>query len=253
MSRAFKAILRREMSSIIHSPIVYVVAVCFLALFGFSVWWTANLMVKGVAGAGTGSTVLHDLFAGFFFWLANLIVVPVITMRVFSEEKRSGTLESLMTTPVSELEVVMAKFTATLLFYACLWLPTLGYGYILQSLGVDLAVLDFGALAGAYIGLLFVGASFVAMGLCCSAVSANQMVSAILCFSLLSGYFMLGLLPYASKVAWIKELSTYFSPILHMLDFSRGAIDSRGVVIFLSATTVFLFTTVQLLSVRRWK
>jgi len=247
--RTFLTIWKREVDSFFLSPVAYTVMVFFLLILGFGFWFEANLMSTGY----NGITVLKEIFGGFFFWLANLIVVPLITMRVFSEEKKSGTLESLMTTPVSDRTVVWAKYFGVYFFYVVLWLPTIAYPFILNYLTGQELLLDPGMLIGTYLGVFLLGSMFVSIGVFSSSLSNNQIVAGMISFCILTALFMFGFLPYFSKVAWIREVSTYFSSIQHMLDFSRGAIDTRPIVYNLTTTLLMIFFTTRVLESRQWK
>jgi len=244
---------KREVNGFFLSPVAYIVTCFFLVIMGFALWWTVGLLSKGALTGITQATMLNDLFSGFFFWLGNLIVVPLITMRSFSEEKKSGTLEALMTTPVNDRAVVMAKFLGCLTFYAILWLPTVGYGFVLHHLGIDLQQFDWRMVAVAYLGVLLVGALFISFGLASSASTSNQLVAAMISFSMIFALLLIGLLPYAAKATWVQETTTYFSTSFHMLDFSRGVIDSRALVYYLSGIALFLYLALKITESRRWK
>src|SRR5439155_6578002 len=118
---------------------------------------------------------LTDMFYAIdFFWLVILVGPPVITMRLFALEKFSGTFETLMTSPVSDLQVVLAKFTAGLVFYAVIWLPLLGCIYLVRYYSNDPAALDVGAVGGTFLGITLLGGLFISLGCCASALTRSQ-------------------------------------------------------------------------------
>jgi len=244
--RAFLMLWRREVAAYFLSPIAYITTIFFLVIMGFSFWLLANVMASGPAGAA----VMRELFCSFFFWLCLLIVVPVLTMRLLAEERRVGTLETLMTAPVSEAAVVLGKFAGALTFFAVMWIPTAAYVWILRTFSAASAPVDFGAVAAGYLGTLLVGMFYLAVGLFCSALTRNQIVAAIMAFALIGIAFLAGFLPYLSRSAW-SHVGLYLSSVSHMLDFARGAVDTRPVVLYLSSTAFFLFATARVLAARK--
>lgn len=248
--RAFFTLWRRELAAYFLSPIAYVVACCFLALMGFSFWMLVSVLMQGPGGV----TVMEELFGrSIFFWLALLMTTPLLTMRLFAEERRAGTLETLLTAPVSDAAVVLAKYAGALSFFVAMWLPTALYVVALHHYSPQTTPLDPGPLLGGYLGTLLLGAFYLAVGLACSVLTRNQLVAAILCFVLLALGFFAGFTPYLARAERLRELSVYFSSVQHMLDFSRGAIDTRPIVLYLSLTAWTLFATIKLLGARSWK
>jgi len=250
--RAFGVLLRRELAALFLSPVAWAALTFFLVVMGVSFWMLLDLLVRG-AEASTGGSVVGQLLGSIFFWLALLILAPVITMRAFAEEYRSGTFELLMTAPVSEGVVVLAKYAAALLFYLALWLPTLMYPAILQGLQPYGAPTDLGALASGYLGVLLIGAAALAVGLLASALSRHQVTAALGSFAVLCVFFLVGFLPYLPdgelRPGWIH----YASGVSHLLDFARGVVDTRPIAFYLINTVWLLWVTVKVLEGRRWK
>lgn len=245
--RRFLVLWRRELAGYFLTPSVYIVAMCFLALIGFSFWTLTGLLVRGV----TATAVLRELFGSIFFWIALLLVAPALTMRLFAEERRSGTFETLMTTPVRPVEAVLAKYAGALTYYAFLWLPPCSYGLVLRLVSPSEMPLDPGALAAGYLGAMLVGAFFLAVGLLASALTRNQLVAAVMTFALLVSFFSAGFLPFVSFNESVQQIGPYVSAVQHMLDFSRGAVDSRPVVFYVINTAWFLFAAVRVVEGRR--
>ena len=245
----FFTLWRKELSGYFLSPIAYVVTIFFLAIMGIVFWLLASALVDGPAGI----SVMNLLFATPFFWMVILVVVPVLTMRLIAEEKKSGTLETLLTAPVTDVAVVLAKYCGAVSFYVVLWLPTFSYIFILRKFSSVVAPIDLGPMLGGYVGAFLVGLFFIAVGLFCSALTSNQIVAAIMTFSLVGGLFFAGMFQYVSHSEWVKDLSTYISCYSHMSEFSRGAIDTRPIVFYLSGAAFMLFATVKVVESRKWK
>jgi len=184
------------------------------------------------------------MFGGtIFFWLYLLFVVPVITMRLLAEERRTGTLEVLLTSPISEGQVVIGKFLAGFVFYLFLWLPTWVYVAILASH----AKIDFGPVWTGYLGIALLGLLFLSVGLLTSALVRNQIIAAILAFAVLVVVFSVGLVENLASGAALKGALGYMNLWSHMDDFAKGIVDSRHVVYDLSLTGLFLFLATKAL------
>jgi ABC-2 type transport system permease protein len=243
-------LFRRELGSFFLSPIAYITMVFFLAVMGFGFWFYVNLQQSGF----TAMEFVIKLHAdNLFTWIALLVVAPVITMRTFSEEKKSGTLETLMTAPVGDWEVVLAKFLGALAFYLVMWLPTLAYPLLLNKFSTTTITLDVGALAAAHLGGLLVAAVHLAIGVLCSTLTANQIVAAIMAFAVTVMLFFIGFMPMVSNIEWVRRLTAVVSGVMHMRDFSRGILDSRSLVFYLSTLALVLFAAVRVVEARRWK
>ena len=247
--RCFMPLWRRELSAYFLSPMAYVVTIFFLVVMGFSFWLLASILAQGEGGV----TVMKELFGSVFFWLAVLVVSPLLTMRLLAEEKRSGALEALMTAPVTDTEVVLAKYMGALSFYIAMWAPTLLYAYILRHFSSAAAPIDFGPVMSGYLGSLLIGAFYLSVGLFCSSLTRNQIVAAMMCFALLSVAFFAGFLPYVSRHFVVQEISGYLSSVTHMLDFSRGAVDTRPIVFCVTISALMLFATIKVMESRKWK
>jgi ABC-2 type transport system permease protein len=247
--KTFFTLWRKEMASYFLSPIAYVTMMFFLLVMGVSF----SLLVSVMASGSVGVTIMKELFSSIFFWLAMLIVAPVLTMRLFAEEKRSGTIETLMTAPVTDTAVVLAKYAGAMTFFAILWLPTASYAFILKAFSPLTAPVDLGPMLGGYVGAFLVGAMYIATGLFCSSMTNNQIVAAIMCFAMTCVAFFAGFIPYIARSELLRDFGGYVSSISHMLDFSRGAVDTRPVVFCLTVSALMLFATIKVIESRRWK
>ena len=190
-----------------------------------------------------------------FFWLVLLMVSPVITMHTFAQEKSSGTFETLMTTPVSDMQVVLSKFIGSYLFFLIAFLPTLLYPFIVKQYAHEAIAVDIGAVFCLGFGIGLFGAFFMAMGCFASSLTRSQIVAAVLTFATGTSLFILGYLTdlHPSDMKWWHLTLQHVSMLRHMQDFSTGIIDSRHVIYYVSLTGVFLFFTLKSIESRRWK
>jgi ABC-2 type transport system permease protein len=239
--RKLLALVNRELLAYFSSPLAYVVLTAFLFVNGYVFY----LIVAFLNDPRTPAMApLKLIFGGtIFFWLYLLFVVPVITMRLLAEERRSGTLEVLLTSPVSEGQVVAGKLFAAFVFYVFLWVPTLAYVAILASR----ARLDYGPVASGYLGIALLGAMFLSVGLLTSSLVRNQIIAAILAFAILIVLFSLGLVENLVTNATLKGALGYMNLWNHMDDFGRGIVDTRHVVYNLSLTGFFAFLATRAL------
>lgn len=241
------ALLRKEISSFLSSLIGYIVITVFLLINGLFLWifeGEFNILNLGYAN-------LDGLFmiAPFVF----LFLVPAITMRTFAEEKRTGTIELILTKPLTEFRIIMAKFLAGLILVLFSLLPTLIYVFSVYQLGLPKGNLDMGGIWGSYIGLLFLAASFVAIGLFASAISENQIVSFLVavffCGFLYIGFEFVYSLDLFGKVdLFIKSLGINE----HYRSMSRGVLDTRDILYFLGVIALFLLLSKFFIERRKW-
>jgi ABC-2 type transport system permease protein len=196
-------------------------------------------------------TPLRLFFGGtIFFWLFLLFVVPVITMRLIAEERRSGTIEVLLTSPVTEYQVVLGKFFAALLFYIALWLPTLLYVVILKRH----SEIDLGPVLSGYLGVLLLGVLFLAVGTLASTLSDNQLIAAIIAFAAMVLLFSIGLVEQLmTSSSLLRDALAHMNLWTQMDDFAKGIVDSRHVVYQLSMGALFLFLAAKSLEVKKWR
>ena len=245
--RSLLAILVRELRSYFLSPLAYVVAALLLLVNGAVFWLIVSYLNDPRAGIGAPL----ELFFGqtVFFWLVLLFVAPVLTMRLLAEERRSGTIEVLMTAPVSEGKVVVGKYLAALVFYLFLWLPTVVYAVILSRY----SEVDWGPVASGYVGIAGIGALLLAAGVLASSLSRSQLVAAVLTFALAGPLFAIGFLEFLFTGDAARELFSYLSLPRHMEDFSRGIVDSRRLVYYVSVSALFLFLAARALAAKKWR
>jgi len=246
----FLCLLKKELRTCFYSPIAYVVMFFFWVLTGGNFIWLLSQLAHGESL--TLATQL--MFSGPMLTFALPVVVPLITMRLFAEERKLGTLEALLTTSVRVPELVLAKFAGALIFYIVLWLPAFAYVYIQNYLCPPevIGFPDGGALWAGAIGVVLVGALYIAVGLFMSSLTSNQIVAAISGFAVLFGAFLGTMyMAYTAQHPGIRILGQYFSSFAHMMDFARGVVDSRIVVMYLTHTAWFLFAAVKIVESKR--
>jgi ABC-2 type transport system permease protein len=184
-----------------------------------------------------------------------VLIFPLITMRTYADEFRMGTIETLTTAPVADWQVVLSKFLGALVFYVILWLPSLLYFVSFTQITGKQAALAAGAFGGSYLLLLLIGAFYVALGCLASALTNEQINAAVMTFVAIFGFFVTGLLGFIlnSPSQAVRDVISYFSAVEHMTDFSKGMVDSRPIVWYLSMTVLVLFINLQVFQYRKWK
>jgi ABC-2 type transport system permease protein len=232
-------IARRELSSYFVSPIAYVAMAIFLVVCGVAFWPDFQ------SGQPAEMRHLFDTMV----WVL-VAIIPLLCMGLLAQEWAGGTIETLMTAPIGETDVVLGKFFGSLGFFLVLLMPTLLYVILLRAYGRP----DFGPIVSGYIGIILVGALFISVGLMCSSITRSQVVAAAAAAGIL---YAITIVPY--QVAGLATLSPFWRKVADQCvfrryaDFSKGIIDSGNVMFFLVATSVVLFLTVKILESRRWK
>jgi gliding motility-associated transport system permease protein len=249
--RKFVVLLGREVRGYFYSPIAYIVLFFFLLVAGVDFYFQISFMNQ----RQMQYTVQEAFFNSIFFWFAFVLIFPLITMRLFAEEFKLGTIEPLMTAPIRDWQVVLAKFSGALVFYIVLWLPTLLYFVFFQKITHQTAAAAFGAYWGSYVMLLILGMFYISVGCFASVMTKNQMVAAIISFCTITLLFFLGLVQFIllDVSSATRSFLAYFSAIEHMGTFSRGIIDTRPIAFYLSMTVVMLFLTHQVFQSRKWR
>ena len=249
--RKFLILLSREIKSYFYSPIAYVVLCFFLLMMGMAFYMGLLYLSSGP----TEVTVVESFFNTVPFWFGFVLIFPLITMRLFAEEFKLGTIESLMTAPVTDAQVVLSKFCGAVLFYVILCLPTVAFFYVFHLLTKSPAANAPGAYCGAYLMLFLMGTFYISIGCVASVITRDQIIAAVISFVAIATLFFVGLLgfylPHVTPA--VRDFLNYFSSIEHMGDFSRGMIDSRPIVYYLSMTTLMLVITYQIFQSRKWK
>ena len=241
------SLFKKEINGFLNSLIGYIVIIVFLVVIGLLLWVVPlqfNILDFGYAS-------IDGLFilAPFMF----LFLIPAITMRSFADERKSGTIELLMTQPLTDLQVILAKYFAGVVLVIFSLVPTLIYVISVYRLGLPAGNLDMGGMWGSYIGLLFLGSTFVAIGIFASSISDNQVVSFIIAV-FLSAFFYIGFeLFYAFILSGKTGLAIQSLGInAHYSSISRGVVDTRDLIYFISISAFFILLTKISLESRKW-
>ncbi len=242
--RTFFVLWKRELAALFLSPIAYVMLMFFLLVTGCGFYWLVKENLE-LTRAVQGLMVV--------IWFCMLIVLPILTMRTFAEERKNGTFETMLTAPVRESSVVLAKFAGVLTFFLMMCAPTLLYLLIVRYLAPETALLlDPGPVVGGYWVIGLVASAFIALGLLASALTSNQIIAAISTFSIMSVIFFGGLFePHLSKNPLVRDIGGYLSSALHLMEAARGIFDTRTILLYLSLTLLFLFGTIKAVEARR--
>lgn len=244
---AFFPLFRKEISFFFFTPVAYAVGFFFLLSTGFGLWSTAG----NLAQKGADDPLASLLFGSPAYWLAMAILCPLLTMGLFSEERRRNTLETLLTAPVSETEVVLAKYFGALCAFVVLWLPTLAYGSILSASGISVDPADWGPVWSGYLGTALVGAFFLAAGLLCSLLARHQAIAAVASLAVLGSLVFAGSPWVHIPLEDARAAFLWISPWNHVSAFASGVFDSRTILWYASATALALFLSVRCLEARR--
>ncbi len=234
------AIMQRELLALFYSPIAYIVIAGFLLLTGILV------LVTGSFAPGQPAT-LRSFFA--FTPYVLTMIIPAITMRLISEEYRSGTIETLMTAPISDAQMVIGKYLAAVFFYAIMLIGTLVYLVILASYGNP----DIGASLASYLGLLLLGSAFLGFGMFTSSLTKNQIVAWII------GTVPLMLLVWFSAFiasrteGLLRDAIQRINVERHLDQFNRGLVTSESVVFFVASAALFVFLSIKVVESKRWR
>lgn len=249
--RKFYTLFLRELRSYFYSPIAYVVLVFFLLVSGADFYFQVSFMNQ----RPLTYSIQEAFFNSVFFWFAFVLIFPLLTMRLFAEEFKLGTIEPLMTAPVRDWQVVLSKFFGALVFYIVLWIPTLLYFALFQKITHQPAAASTGAYLGSYAMVVLLGMFYLSIGCLASALTKNQIVAAIISFCVITLLFFLGLVQFIilDISGATRDFLGYFSALEHMGTYSRGIIDTRPIVLYLSITMLVLMFTHQAFQSRKWR
>lgn len=240
----FFTLLSHEIRMLLVNPSTYIAATAFLVFMGF----IFTGILESYSKAPQETSPAHVFFQ--LFWLPVFFMVPLLTMKCLAEERRLGTIETLLTTPVTTTEVVLGKYSAAYLLYLGLWGATCGFFYILHRFAGDARFIDAGPLFGGYCFIAISGLLFIALGVFASSLSRNQAVAAVLCFTLLFALLIGG--RFLQDAAWLdrdaltgfKAAVDYAQVFQHYEDFTRGVVDTRQLLFYLSGTVLALIFSI---------
>jgi ABC-2 type transport system permease protein len=240
----FFTLLSHEIRMLLVNPSTYIAAVLFLGIMGF----VFTGILESYSKAPQEVPPAHVFFN--LFWLPVFFMVPLLTMKCLAEERRLGTIETLLTTSVTTTEVVLGKYSAAYLLYLALWGSTGGFFYILKKFASDPRLIDAGPLVGGFIFIAVSGLLFVAIGVFASSLSRNQAIAGIMSFTMLFG-LIFGV-RFLSDASWlnrevlhpVKAAVDYAQIFSHYEDFTRGIIDTRQLLFYVSGTVLALIFSI---------
>ena len=240
------SILNKEISGFFSSLVAYITIAVFLLVTGLFLWVfpDSSILEYGYAGLDSFFNIAPYVF---------MFLIPAITMRSLAEERKDGTFELLATRPITDWQIVFGKFLASLTIVVLTLLPTLIYYVSVYQLGITKGNIDSGAVIGSYIGLILLGGAFTSIGLFASSLGKNQIiaftVSVFLCFFTFSGFDSL------SQIISLQGIGAFLTGLginQHYQSISRGVLDTRDLIYFLTFSTLFLLLTKTILGGRKW-
>jgi len=255
------AVYRKEMSHYFVSPVAYIIVAVFLILTAYFFNRLLILIIQeafqasfeeGQFGGGAAFDVPSLVMRNFFGVLSTLLLflTPMLTMSVYAEERRRGTMELLMTSPVTDLEIVLGKFFASLTLLVIMLLPTaVGFAYMLRHTE---PAAPWRVLGSEYLGVLLLGGALLALGSFFSSITESQLIAAMLSFGAILLLWVLDFGSQADSSAWASGLE-YLSVFRHYDDFTRGVIDTSNVIFYLSFIFLGVFLTVRSVDSMRWR
>ena len=246
--RNVPVLLRREWNAYFSSVLGYIVLLFFLVVMGV----TFGVIVSYLNRGPTQLTAMKIMFS--MFWLPSLVIVPMITMRLLAEEKRAGTIEMLMTAPVTDFEVVFAKYLGAVSLYILMWGLTGLYVLVLRHFSGGATALDLGPIASGYLGVLVIGQFFIAIGLLASSLTKNQIAAALMSFAaIFMLLIVLNWLSFLFPGGPFGNVFRFLSAFEHMEDFARGIVDIRPLVLYGSGTVLAIFLATRVVESRKWR
>ncbi len=254
----FKTLYFRELRVYLCTPFGWVILACTMALLGFCLQAVLQIMSKA-----TGEGVMYYMLNNINFWFYFIFIFPLITMRSLAEEERQGTLEGLLTAPVTTTQVILGKYFASYTFYLILWTPLLLYPWMSHLANVytncRYGIIAEGEITylmadwiGPYCILALMGTLFVAVGLLCSAMTRSQIIAGILCTSFMISFYFLGRVTELWGEFPAAPIFHYMSCTEQVSSFSRGLLDSRPAVLYLSLAVLTLALVKRVVDHRRW-
>ncbi len=231
------AITKKELRSFFYSPVAYIIITVFLIITGGFSFWT--YFQEGVLSYTKVFSTISMIY---------IFMIPIISMRAFSEEKKSGTIELLLTKPITDMQLTLGKFFSLVILNIIALLPTVIYFFVLSSFGK----LDIGAIITSYLGIILLASLYVAICLFFSSMTQHQIIAGIMSFPVIAFlfllYYFLPLIP-----AKLAGFLSYIAPNFHLDSFSKGVIDTGSIVYFLSGILIFIFLTRTSLESRKWQ
>jgi ABC-2 type transport system permease protein len=247
--RGFWPIFKREIFALFVTPLAWVLITSFLLLQGLHFFLiVVNYSAAPAESLGDSGPVQAFFGQTMLLYVPLLLVCPMLTMRLFAEERRSGTIETLLTAPVGTVGVVLAKYAAVVVTYMAMWAPTVLYIVILARTGD----VDWRVVGTSYLSVLLIGAGYLSLGIMTSALTQSQLTAAVLSALAIAGLFFFGLAEFIVPDGPAHAIATHVSAWTQMNDASRGLLDSRRLVFDATVVLLPLFVTVRAVEAWRW-
>ncbi|MEM9157737.1 MAG: ABC transporter permease [Verrucomicrobiota bacterium] len=248
--RHYFTLLRNELWKLIISPSAYIAAFLFLLIMGF----VYQLLLEEFAQNPQEDTPSVLFFRLFF--LPVFFMVPLLTMRSVAEERSSGTIETLLTTPVTVTEIILAKFSAGYIYYSTLWLITGSFHLLFFAFAQKETQVDPYPILGGYAYIAISGTLFLSLGIFASSLTQSQLIAGIVSFTLVFGFIVMGSAlgdqtrTWLDQPLWIEQLVEHVDSMGHMREFSSGIVDTRAIFLYLSTAAAFLFMSILIVEYR---
>ena len=249
------AIAQKELKSYFASPIAYVVIGFFAFVYGYFYWIILAYFVRagmqmnqfGPQTLNINEQLIRPLLSN--VTVVVLFVMPMVTMRTYAEEKRSGTIELLLTSPVTDVQIILGKFLGALALYAVMLAVTVIHISVLFVFGSP----EWKPLLTAYLGLLLLGGCFISLGLFISSLTKNQIIAGMITFAVFLMFWVVSWMSSVSSGGTWSEVATYLSIIDHFDDFAKGVIDTKHLIYYFSFISFGLYLTLRSVDMERWR
>ena len=242
------AIYKRELFALFVTPMAWVLIVVFLVIQGWHFYLLVDYFARNVELSVDQGPVQAFFGESIIFYFPLVLLCPGMTMRLFAEERRSGTIETLLTAPVTTTGIVLGKFAGALTAYAAMWLPTLLYIVVLRRAGE----IDWHVVATSYAGVLLIGAGYLAIGTLMSSMTKSQLTAVVLSSLVILGLFVLGIGEFILDSGVARDFCAYVSVYSQMGELSKGIVDLRRLVLDATIIALPLFVTVRAVDAWRW-
>jgi ABC-2 type transport system permease protein len=245
-------LLKKELWGFFISPVAYVVVAMVMILSSFSAKAALSILERGPSEGSLVTWTFHSTW----FWLSYFFIFPLLTMRLFAEEKKMGTFETLFTAPVSTWQVIWAKYLAALILYLILWLPSYSSFLIIDWIALGQIEIPAGQVRGSYLIIFFMGLFNLALGCLASSLTANQIIAAIVSYTFSLLHYLIGFfisLVGRDITSSFIDITHYFSSAEHIRTFTNGLIDTRPMIYYTSMALLLMCFTHMVVDYRRWK
>jgi ABC-2 type transport system permease protein len=246
--RGFWPIFKRELFSLFVTPTAWVLIVVFLIIQGTHFYFMVSHFAQNAELSVDQGPVQAFFGESILFYLPLILLCPGMTMRLFAEERKSGTIETLLTAPIGTTGIVLGKFAASFVTYVVMWLPTVLYIVVLRNAGT----IDWHVVGTSYLGVALIGAGYLAVGTLMSAMTQSQLIAVILSSLVILGLFIIGIGEFIFDAGPLHDFCSYVSVWGQMGELSKGIVDLRRIVFDTTLVALPLFVTVRAVNAWRW-